>query len=133
MSLKDKQSDLDQCCGTEGYTRWGMFRNIVVTDGALFVAKNGGTNGAFWLFDAIASYQHKLLKTQGLREFQLWTLKVTGEGSNRSAVLTCQADSDKKPVVTQKIEYTDFDLDEIKFYVEPLDEKTWVILLTSEH
>jgi hypothetical protein len=34
---------------------------------------------------------------------------------------------------TQTIEYTDFPLDEISLFIEPLDEKRRVILLPSEH
>ena len=77
MSLKDKQSTLDQFIGTEGYTRWSpLFRRMVLTDGAKFVADNGGRNGAYWLVDAIASHQPKALKNEMLREIQFWTLVV---------------------------------------------------------
>ena len=53
MSLKDKQAELDQFTGTEGYIRWSpLFRRMVLTDGAKFVADNGGAHGAYWLVDA---------------------------------------------------------------------------------
>ena len=46
MSLKDKQSELDQFTGTKGYTRWSpLFRRMVLTDGTKFVADNGGGHG----------------------------------------------------------------------------------------
>jgi hypothetical protein len=106
---------------------------MVLTDGAKFVADNGGAHGAYWLVDAIASYQHKLLKIEGLREIQFWTLKVTEKDGRRKAVLTCRTDSGEKPTITQRIEYTDFDLPKIELWVEPLDEETYVILLPNEH
>jgi len=134
MSLKDKQAELDQFTGTDGYTRWSpLFRRMVLTDGAKFVALNGGANGAFWLMDAIASHQPKALKNEMLREIQFWKLEVKEKNGSKSAVLTCRFDSGEKPFITQKIEYTDFDLDKIDLWVEPLDENTYVILLASEH
>jgi hypothetical protein len=130
--LKDKQDQLDHFTGTEAYHRWSLlFPRMVLTDGAKFVADNGGTNGAYWLVDAIASYQPRLCKHRDdrLREIQFWTLKVTDD----SAVLTCRADSDVPPVVTQRIEYTDFDLPEIDLWALPIGDGRWVIMLPSEH
>ncbi len=134
MSLKDKQSQLEQFTGTEAYTRWSpLFRRMVLTDGAKFVADNGGTNGAFWLMDAIASHQPKAQKHERLREMQFWKLEVTEQDGRRSAVLTCRGDSGEEPVITQKIEYTDFDLPEIDLWVAPLDGKTYVIMVPTEY
>ena len=119
--------------GTEEWTRWNrlLFPNMVMTDGVKYVAENGGGHGAYWLLDAIGSYQRKLLKTQAMREMQIWTLKVNL--SNHTCVLTCQADSDKPAVVTQKIECTDFDLDEMTIWVMPMDETIYTLLLPSEY
>ena len=126
-----KAEDLAQFYGTEEYTRWSpLFRNVVLTDGAKYVAENGGGQGAYWLMDAIASHQPTILKNPACRDFQLWTLKVNAD---RSAVLTGAPDSDVKPTIVQKIEYTDFDLPEISFYCNPLDERTRCILLRSEY
>ena len=114
------QQDLNHFYGTMQYYRhWTGFLNL--TDGVQYL----NTNGAGWLIDAIASYQgEKALRTQELREFQLWNLKLDGKGG---AVLTCQADSNTPNLVEQKIEYTDFPFD-IKLYVE-----NGVLLLTTEH
>ena len=126
----DKNS-LAMFTGTEEWTRWSrLFPNMVMTDGVKYVAEHGGVNGAYWLMDAIASYQPKLLKqSASLRDMQIWTLKV----ANGAAVLTCQADSGLPAVVTQNIEYTDFDLDEIIIWVMPMDEKMYTLLLPSEY
>jgi hypothetical protein len=49
-------------------------------------------------------------------------------------VLTCIPDTGMDPVVTQNFEYTDFDLPELKLWVEPGGpEDTMVILLPDEH
>lgn len=134
MSLKDKQDQLIQFTGTECYHRWSrLFPRMVLSDGAKFVADNGGTSGAYWLMDAIASHQPKALKDERLREIQFWKLTVTEKDGRKSAVLTCRADSGETPAITQRIEYTDFDLPEIDLWVGPVDERTYCILLPSEY
>ncbi len=91
--------------GTSQYIKHNMNRNLVFTDGVNQVRTDAD---AFWLVDAIASHQ----KTE---EFQIWELKVN---SDKSAVLTMKEDSGRPELVRQEIPYTDFPLDEIKFYVE---------------
>lgn len=98
---------------------------ILATDGVVGMAQEAG---AFWLIDAIGSYQNKLNKTEALREFQLWLLTVTEKEGRRSCVLECLPDSDQKAVVRQEIEYTDFPVGTFKLYVE-----NGVCLLPSEH
>jgi len=123
------ESMLRQFTGTERYYRWSpLFRLCVLTDGSKYLAENAG---AYWLMDAIASHQPEALKNEKLQYFQLWTLKVT----NKSAILTCREDSGhgNSAKITQKIKYTDFPLDEINLYCNPLDEKNRVILLQSEY
>ena len=68
-----------------------------------------------WLVDAIASYQGtRALKTDMLKDFQIWILKVDREA--KKGVLTCIADDGWPPAITQEIEYTDFPLDEITLW-----------------
>lgn len=145
------QRELDQFTGTESYTRWSiLFRNHVLTDGAKFLADNGGEHGAYWLMDAIASYHAKCMKDPMLRDMQFWTLKVNREppakpmtvgavlqhkqgGQKAMAVLTCERDTGNV-AFRQEIPYTDFQLDEIKLYVAPMgDGQHFVILLPSEY
>lgn len=125
------EQDLAQFYGTEHYHRWSaLFPNMYLTDGVQYVAENGGSNGAFWLMDAIASHQRDALKIEDLQEMQFWTLKVN---PNKSAVLTCQIDSDVPPSIIQNIPYTDFDMEKIDLWVAPADERNYVIYLPSEH
>jgi hypothetical protein len=125
--MMNLESDLRQFTGTENYYRHWI-GNIVFTDGVRYLAEKAG---AMWLIDAIASYQNnrKVCSNLMLQEFQLWILKV----NNGKAVLTCQVDTGTKPVVTQRIEYTDFPLAEIKLYVEPMGNGRFCLLLPSEH
>jgi hypothetical protein len=94
---------------------------IILTDGCKYVRDECN---AFWLFDAILSYQcEKILK--GVN-FQIWELKRLKK--DLSWLLTCREDSDKKPIITQEIEFSDFPLDSIKIWV--IDK---VAILPSEY
>lgn len=99
-----KESDLNHFCGSEVVYRHTLGR-LLYTEGIQYMAKNAG---AYWLIDAIASYQPQLTR----EDFQLWELEVTGS----QAVLTCRSDSGREPLVKQEIEYTDFPFS-IKLYV----------------
>jgi len=139
---KKLEHELAYFSGTEKWYRHGGFwrHEILLTDGVVHLAENGGRNGgtAFWLMDAIASYQgEKVLRRH---PFQVWKLFVTEtEGQSRCARLVCTNGNNDKPIVEQQIEYTDFLLDEIQLYasVEPVDQtgkkKRVIILLPSEY
>ena len=105
------KSDLSQFNGSDTIYYHPAF-HYQYTEGVRYVAKNGG---AWWLLDAIHSWQSTALKKSAkLQEFQLWTLKI---GKERSARLACQEDFNKPRLITQEIEYTDFPLTSLKIYV----------------
>ena len=54
--------------GTEHWYRHGLVRDILFTDGAKYVADQGG---AHWLIDEIALAQRSEKKVAG-EEFQVW-------------------------------------------------------------
>lgn len=118
--------------GTETWHRWSqLFPRMLLTDGARYVAEHGGEHGAYWLMDAIASRQSELQKHPRLRDAQFWVLTVHAD---KSATLVCVEDSDCPPVVHQNIDYTDFDLDELRLYCMPAgDGIHYTILLPSEY
>jgi hypothetical protein len=125
-------ADLAQFYGTACYHHWSAgFPNVVLTDGAQFVAEHGGRSGAYWLMDAIASHQSsQLLDTP----FQCWTLEVH---EDNSAVLICQDGCDRE-VVRQEIRYTDIGVSTLTLWVEEGSPNRWspiyrVIMLPSEH
>jgi hypothetical protein len=105
----------------EHYRHWTG--HLVYTDGVKFLAENAG-HGAYWLLDAIASYQPECQKDAMLRDFQVWTLTVA---PNKSAVLKCERDTNDV-ALTQTIEFTDSPLPEIKLYVQ-----NGVLMLPSEY
>lgn len=118
------ESNLSQFYGTENYYKHWTGA-IVYTDGVKYLGENAGLHGCYWLIDAIASYQN----SRRTEPFQVWILKVlVDETGRRSAVLTMQEDTNTPILIKQKIEGTDFQLDEIKLYL--IDK---VLLLTSEY
>jgi len=119
------QTNMAHCIGTTQYHKFSpFFPTIVLTDGAQMIADEAG---AFWLMDLIASYQPKAKEDEMLRDFQVWTLNV----KDNKAVIKCERDTDDI-AFKQKIPFTDFPLDEIKFFVQPQHE-FMVIMLTSEY
>lgn len=142
MLAKKLDHELAYFSGTEQWYRHGGFwrHEILLTDGVMHLAEHGGRNSgtAFWLIDAIASYQGE--KVLARHPFQVWKLIVTEtEGQSRYARLICTNGNNEKPIVEQEIEYTDFLLDEVRLYasVEPVDatgkKKRTIILLPGEY
>jgi hypothetical protein len=104
---------IEQSIGTFYYYK--HFTGLLYTDGVKAIADLG----AYWLIDAIASYQYKM---RGI-DFQVWELKV--DEKKKSAVLIGKDDDIE--VIRQKIPYTDFPCS-IKFYVVE-----GVLMLPSEY
>ena len=94
---------------------------ILLSEGCVFVREH---MNCYWLFDALLSYQcEKILR--GVN-FQIWELRQSKK--DLSWLLTCGEDSDKKPMITQTIEFSDFPIPEIKIWI--IDK---VALLPSEY
>jgi len=85
--------------------RWSMLFPDIMTEGMKYLAESVG---AYWLLDIVGSYQPKLRRS----DFQLWKISV----KNNKAVVTMREDTDEKPLVTQKIGYTDFPEGSFEFY-----------------
>lgn len=111
--------------GTEEYHQYSaLFRNVLLTDGAKFIADECG---AFWLADAIASHLPQIND-----DFAVAHLCVFPEGGARLTI----EDGNDNILAQQDLPYTDFPLDEITLYVaaQPIEDKTFfVIMLTSEY
>ncbi len=110
---------LQQFTGTERWYCHPLVREVLYTDGAQYVAENGG---AYWLLDEIA-FAQKSEAAVAAEEFQTWTLKVR---EDRSATLVC-GDGNLNKVYRKEIGFTDFPLPEITLYFS-----NNVILLPSE-
>ena len=113
------KADLRQFTGTDQWYRHGLARNVLYTDGVQHVAEAGG---AYWLVDEIALAQS--ISAVTAEEFQTWRLKVN---TDHTATLACD-DGNGRIVFSKEIEYTDFPLDEISFYLT-----NNVMMLPSEY
>lgn len=114
---------LDQCTGTNELYR--HFTGMLYTDGLDVLANMAES---FWLIDLIASYQTRKLDA-ACGGFQIWELTVNLD--KQTAVLTVKRDSNEPALVTKRIDYTDFPLASIKFYVEG-EGRNKTLMLPSE-
>jgi hypothetical protein len=119
-AAKLSEGILRQFTGSCNWYRHGINRDVLFTDGAKYLADEGG---AYWLLDTIALAQ-RFENNVAAEEFQVWKLQVNAD---HTASLVCD-DGNDNIVYTQHIEFTDFLLDEIKLY---FTDNT--ILLPSEY
>ena len=126
LTVEEITGNMAQAIGTSKYIKHNLNRNLVFTDGVNQLRADANCH---WLIDAIASYKRKEL-------FQIWELKTDLE--KKTAVLTMREDEDE--IVRQEIPYTDFPLEEIKFFVQEGgygSAENWttclVLMLTSEY
>lgn len=114
------ESNLQMFTGTEEYHRFSpLFRNIVLTDGAKYLADNAK---CYWLMDIIASL--KVVPQCKNEGFLTCDFKLNEGGGG---VFTASNGS-KKMLYKQEIESTDFPIKELRLYF--IDN---VILLPSEY
>jgi hypothetical protein len=114
------ERDLCQFTGSEHWYQHSLNRNVTYTDGAKYVADEGG---AYWLLDEIALSQ-RFEKKVATTRFQVWKLTVH---EDRTAALTC-SDGNDNIVYAKHIEFTDFPISEITLWFT-----NGVIYLPSEH
>jgi hypothetical protein len=117
---KLSEADLAHFTGSENWYRHGIARDVLFTDGAKYVADQGG---AYWLLDEIALAQ-RYQKAVAAEEFQVWTLTVNPDHTAR---LACD-DGNKKIVFAKVIPFTDFPIERITLWFE-----NNTIYLPSEH
>ena len=111
------EAELNQFIGSTQYYP-SSFGRLKLTDGVHYLREKGN---CYWFIDIIESYQPKL-KDAG---FQIWGINVN---EDKTATVYCKEDSDRKPLITQKLEYADFPLDNFELYC--IDD---VVLLKSEY
>ena len=109
MDPREIQARLRRFTRSENYHRHPAFS---YTDGVKFLADEAG---AYWLLDAIASWQKRTRRDRELRELQIWELRVTRRLN--SGVLTCSRHV-KDPIFSQRIPLTDFPLPYVKLHLE---------------
>jgi len=114
---------LTQFSGTENYYR--IMPNVLMTDGAKFVAGNGE---AYWLMTDLAAHCAEFTEKE---TFIVATLQVTRTATSSHAIRKLD-DGNENVLATQFIQYTDFELDEIKLYA-CYNGEMWVIMIQREY
>ena len=125
MDAQKLVEQLTQFTGSTAFTRHGLVRSLLMTEGVVFLAEAAG---AHWLTDAIGSYQHES-RVQA-EPFQAWQLLVNAE--TRSATLTMSDGNASVAIVRQEIAFTDFPLTEISLW-SIADGDHRVLMLPSEY
>ena len=122
-------NELVQFTGTMKYYKFNNFCKMVLTDGTQYLAQKAG---CFWLFDIVASVQHKK-KISENRDFIVWKIRINDK--DNSCFVEAFRDSPftkDNLLYRQKISHTDFKertgFSEFEFYQEGR-----IILLKSEH
>ena len=109
ISPAEFQSTLAGFIGTFKYHIHQLFKlSINLTDGCDYVRREAR---AYWLFDAILS--HQLTSTVNKQPFQVWRLK---KQEDDTWSLICE-DGNKNILATQRIEFSDFLIDEITIWL----------------
>lgn len=125
MEAHTLAAQLAQFTGSTTFTRHGLVRYLLMTEGVAFLADRAA---AHWLTDAIASYQHEARARA--EPFQSWSLVV--DATTRSALLTMTDGNSSTPIIRQEIDWTDFPLNEIALWAIAEGDHR-VLMLPSEY
>ncbi|MCO6414794.1 hypothetical protein JYK14_01185 [Siccirubricoccus sp. KC 17139] len=123
MDRQTFENTLSHFRGSETFTRHGLRRDILMTEGVTWLTQNG----CAWLVDAVASCQTK--PHIRAEPFQHWQLHV--DLATKTCVLTMD-DGNGRELVKQLILYTDCLVPKLRLYlVEQGAEQ--VCMLTQEY
>lgn len=119
MNTHELQTNLSHFTGTENYYR--VMPRLVITDGVQYLVTQANL---YWFVSAI--YSH-LISNAIYSEFVVARLTVIGKIAD--LVLD---DGNDQVISRQRIDYTDFPLDEISIYC-CYQQQDWILLLPSEY
>lgn len=125
MNAAELQAHLAHFSGSATFTRHGLVRSVLMTEGIAFLAQAAQSH---WLTDAIASYVHD--PQANAEPFQAWHLAV--DEATRRAKLAMTDGNSERAVITQDLDYTDFPLKEITIWLVA-EGPRWIMMLPSEY
>ena len=121
MSPTNLTFQLQQYTGTNAYHK--LYPKVLLTDGVKFLAEEAN---CFWLMDVYASH---LLCTIDEEQESFTCLQMLTKNHQAEIVID---DGNGVELAKQKIEFTDFQLDNITLYA-CWESTYWVIMLASEY
>lgn len=107
----EKDIDLSGFTGSTVFYRHML--GCKLSEGAKYLADKAG---AYWLLDAIVSYQSEA-RVKAL-DIQFWTLQCAADAADFSAVLFLTDGHTEARIIQQDIPFTDFPLKEIKVWLQ---------------
>lgn len=131
LTPEQLREQLAHFTGSQEFYRHPLNQQVVYTEGVRFLAEQAE---AFWLVDAIASYfgspeMRDAIETDSrLESLQFWKLTV----QDNAAELVMAADTGVPPAIRQRIEFTDFPLEQIDIWAG-FNGDGWTLYLPSEH
>jgi len=132
LSAEHLEGNLARFTGTENWTRHALARNMVMTDGVLYLREHADCH---WLIDAIASYVGYSPELKG-EHFQVWTFERTGDqvADGSKPHLLYATDGNDNRIATQEIGFSDFPLPKIVLWaVFDGGFDAFVLMLPSEY
>ena len=118
ITFDELQTETRMFTGTSGWYRFSPLSKLTITDGIKYITDK---YKCYWILDIITSYQNKF----PMFELQVWEIKVNEKTS--SAIIQGK-DGNLEIYVTQKIPFTDLNVEKIVFWCQ-----NQVIYLPSEH
>jgi hypothetical protein len=115
--------DTSHFTGTEAYHRFGLFPDVA-TDGAIYVAKEGG---AFWLLDLIAAQLRE--RKYHLKDY--FAVARLAVNNNSQGTFTLD-DGNGNAFLMKSIDYTDFPDPDITLFCQWNGDR-WVLMVPSEY
>lgn len=121
LTKEELENNLAQFCGGDSYYKFTPFAKMVCTEGVAYLIENG--HG--WLMDILASVQQlPSIKGQAMQVLIF----------DKSQMTVRIEDGNKNVLYTQKIDYTDSQLDEIIVWATFEEHnKRYIVLLPSEY
>jgi membrane-anchored glycerophosphoryl diester phosphodiesterase (GDPDase) len=120
MTKDELRAGLSEFYGSD--TLYRHFLNqCTFTEGVKFLSDNAKS---YWMIDAIFSY----LPETKLEYFQTWIFRKIGD----SIGALYMSDGNDKEILIQKFDFTDFPLDEVKFFLVH-NEFGFTLMLPSEY
>lgn len=117
---------LDKNICSDSYNKFN-FGNNVLTSGIVELVKLCGCN---WLLTDIDAYFLTNYKNINNLDNTFWIATIKTQ--NNKSVVTIKEDTNIKPIITQKYDYSTFPLKEFEFYIIKQGDY-WVYLLKSEY
>lgn len=113
ITSEELENIMNYATGTEGYTRYGIFNKILLTDGVVMFAEKAG---CFWFLDEVTLMLKKMFE-KALNEY-LFTITLKVKNQKARIIVT---DGDYNKLIEKRIAFTDCPSGEWKFYYHKED------------